>query len=66
MPGAVILVDVAKGQTVKRGQRLLVLEAMKMEYVLAAPFDGVVAELAAKTGARVNEGTLLVRVEETH
>jgi 3-methylcrotonyl-CoA carboxylase alpha subunit len=66
MPGAVILVDVAKGQPVKRGQRLLVLEAMKMEYVLAAPFDGVVAELTAKTGARVNEGTLLVRVEETH
>jgi len=66
MPGAVILVDVANGQAVKRGQRLLVLEAMKMEYVLAAPFDGVVAELTAKTGVRVNEGTLLVRVEETH
>ncbi|HEY2836958.1 MAG TPA: biotin/lipoyl-containing protein, partial [Rhizomicrobium sp.] len=66
MPGAVMLVDVAKGQSVKRGQRLLVLEAMKMEYVLAAPFDGVVAELTAKAGARVNEGTLLVRVEETH
>jgi len=65
MPGAVILVDVARGQTVKRGQRLLVLEAMKMEYVLAAPFDGVVAELTAKTGARVNEGALLARIEGT-
>ena len=65
MPGAVILVDVARGQSVKRGQRLLVLEAMKMEYVLAAPFDGVVAELTAKTGARVNEGALLARIEET-
>jgi 3-methylcrotonyl-CoA carboxylase alpha subunit len=65
MPGAVILVDVARGQSVKRGQRLLVLEAMKMEYVLAAPFDGVVAELTAKTGARVNEGTLLARIEGT-
>jgi 3-methylcrotonyl-CoA carboxylase alpha subunit len=63
MPGTVILLDVAKGQAVKRGQRLLVLEAMKMEYVLAAPFDGVVAELAAKTGARVSEGSLLVRIE---
>ena len=66
MPGAVILVDVAKGARVKRGQRLLVLEAMKMEYVLAAPFDGVVAELAAKAGARVSEGALLARIEEAH
>ena len=63
MPGAVILVDVTRGQGVKRGQRLLVLEAMKMEYVMTAPFDGVVAELTAKTGARVNEGTLLARIE---
>jgi 3-methylcrotonyl-CoA carboxylase alpha subunit len=65
MPGAVTLVDVTNGQAVKRGQRLLVLEAMKMEYVLAAPFDGVVVELTVKTGARVNEGALLARIEET-
>ena len=64
MPGAVILVDVTKGARVKRGQRLLVLEAMKMEYVLDAPFDGVVAELTARTGARVSEGALLARIEE--
>jgi 3-methylcrotonyl-CoA carboxylase alpha subunit len=63
MPGAVILVDVAKGQSVKRGQRLLVLEAMKMEYVLAAPFDGVVAELNAAAGAQVQVEALLVRIE---
>jgi 3-methylcrotonyl-CoA carboxylase alpha subunit len=62
MPGTVILMDVAKGQAVKRGQRLLVLEAMKMEYVLTAPFDGVVAELATRIGARVSEGSLLARI----
>ena len=40
MPGRVIAVDVAQGQAVAKGQRLLVLEAMKMEQALLAPFDG--------------------------
>jgi pyruvate/2-oxoglutarate dehydrogenase complex dihydrolipoamide acyltransferase (E2) component len=37
---------------------------MKMEHSLAAPFDGIVAELGAREGAQVSEGTLLVRVEK--
>jgi 3-methylcrotonyl-CoA carboxylase alpha subunit len=48
---------------VKRGQRLLVLEAMKMEYILVAPFDGTVADLAVKTGSQVEEGAVLARIE---
>ena len=63
MPGAVILVDVSRGEPVKRGQRLLVLEAMKMEYVLVSPFDGTVADLAVTTGSQVAEGALMVRIE---
>ena len=63
MPGAVILVEAVKGQLVKRGQRLLVLEAMKMEYVLMAPVDGTVAELAVTMGSQVEEGALLARIE---
>jgi 3-methylcrotonyl-CoA carboxylase alpha subunit len=63
MPGAVILVDAAKGMAVKRGQRLLVLEAMKMEYILVAPFDGTVVELTVKTGSQVEEGAVLARIE---
>jgi 3-methylcrotonyl-CoA carboxylase alpha subunit len=63
MPGKVTAVEVAAGDKVTKGQRLLTLEAMKMEHALAAPFDGVVAELNAKPGAQVSEGQLLVKVE---
>jgi 3-methylcrotonyl-CoA carboxylase alpha subunit len=64
MPGRVIAVDVRQGDRVTKGQKLVTLEAMKMEHSLAAPFDGVVAELDAAEGAQVTEGTLLVRVEK--
>jgi 3-methylcrotonyl-CoA carboxylase alpha subunit len=63
MPGRVIVVEVAAGDRVTKGQKLLTLEAMKMEHGLVAPFDGKVAELNAEPGAQVSEGTLLVRVE---
>ncbi|MFM2301429.1 MAG: hypothetical protein RLZZ84_1165, partial [Pseudomonadota bacterium] len=63
MPGKVIAVDVAAGDSVTKGQRLAVLEAMKMEHALTAPFDGTVAELAATPGAQVQVETLLIRIE---
>ena len=63
MPGRVIAVNVVPGQAVTRGERLVVLEAMKMEQALLAPFDGVVADLKASEGAQVPEGTLLVRID---
>ncbi|MGB3167680.1 MAG: biotin carboxylase N-terminal domain-containing protein [Alteraurantiacibacter sp.] len=63
MPGKVIAVDVAQGDAVSAGQRLLVLEAMKMEHALTAPFDGTVAELSASEGAQVQVEALLARVE---
>jgi 3-methylcrotonyl-CoA carboxylase alpha subunit len=64
MPGKVIAVDVAEGQGVEAGQRLLVLEAMKMEHALTAPFAGTVAELAAQVGQQVQVEALLARVEK--
>ena len=64
MPGRIIAVEVAAGDTVVKGQKLLTLEAMKMEHSLTAPFDGVVAELKAEVGAQVQVDALLVRVEE--
>ena len=63
MPGKIIAVDVAAGDTVAKGDRLVTLEAMKMEHTLVAPFDGTVAELNAEGGTQVSEGTLLVRIE---
>ena len=64
MPGKVIAVEVAKGDAVTMGQKLLTLEAMKMEHTLTAPFDGVVAELNATAGAQVQVEALLARIEE--
>jgi 3-methylcrotonyl-CoA carboxylase alpha subunit len=63
MPGKVIAVDVAQGDEVVEGQRLLVLEAMKMEHALTAPFAGTVAELTVAQGQQVEVEALLARVE---
>ncbi len=63
MPGKIIAVEVAEGQTVTKGQKLLTLEAMKMEHTLTAPFDGVVAELTAVVGGQVQVEAVLVRIE---
>ena len=52
MPGKVTSVEVSKGEKVDKGQRLLTLEAMKMEHGLVAPFDGVVAEFNAGPARR--------------
>ena len=64
MPGKIIAVEVAQGEAVTKGQKLLTLEAMKMEHTLVAPFDGVVAELNASAGAQVQVEALLARIEE--
>jgi len=64
MPGKIIAVDVRQGDSVSKGQRLVTLEAMKMEHSLVAPFDGVVAELNAAEGGQVSEGTLLARIDK--
>jgi 3-methylcrotonyl-CoA carboxylase alpha subunit len=52
------------GEAVTKGQRLLVLEAMKMEHALTAPFDGTVAELAFGEGQQVQVEALLAKVEK--
>jgi 3-methylcrotonyl-CoA carboxylase alpha subunit len=64
MPGLVKIVRAAKGEAVVKGQALLILEAMKMEHTIAAPHDGVVAEIAAE-GAQITEGTVLVTFDES-
>jgi 3-methylcrotonyl-CoA carboxylase alpha subunit len=64
MPGRVIAVAVAAGDRVTKGQKLLTLEAMKMEHSLTAPFDGVVGELNAAPGAQVQVEAVLARIEK--
>jgi len=63
MPGKIVQVQVAAGAKVAKGQPLIVLEAMKMEHALIAPFDGTVAELTIKQGDQVSEGVILIRLE---
>jgi pyruvate carboxylase len=63
MPGMVITVAAAEGEKVKAGQKLLVLEAMKMETTINAPADGVVTKIHTPPGTQVEAGDLLAVVE---
>jgi 3-methylcrotonyl-CoA carboxylase alpha subunit/acetyl-CoA/propionyl-CoA carboxylase biotin carboxyl carrier protein len=62
MPGTVLTVRAEKGQALAAGQVLGVLEAMKMELPLAAPFDGVVSEVAVVVGDKVALGQRLFTI----
>lgn len=62
MPGLIIHVDVAEGNRVSAGQRLLVLEAMKMENDILADKDGVIKEVHVKKGDNVELGQALVTI----
>jgi 3-methylcrotonyl-CoA carboxylase alpha subunit len=63
LPGKIIDLRVKAGDTVSKGQALLVLEAMKMEHTLAAPADGTVKSLRYAVGEQVPEGAELVEFE---
>ena len=60
MPGKVIEIFVKPNQKVKKGDRLLILEAMKMEHTIRAPIDGVVKSIFCQTGSLVEEGSELL------
>jgi 3-methylcrotonyl-CoA carboxylase alpha subunit len=63
MPGQVLQVMVAPGAEVRRGQPLLIVEAMKMEHTILAPMDGVVEAVCFGAGERVSEGAQLLRLK---
>jgi pyruvate carboxylase len=63
MPGMVVAVAVKPGDGVKKGQKLLTLEAMKMETMINAEQDGTVSEVLIKSGAQVETGDLLVVID---
>jgi 3-methylcrotonyl-CoA carboxylase alpha subunit len=63
LPGKIVAFSTKVGASVKKGDALVTLEAMKMEHALKAPRDGVVAEVGAAEGAQVKEGAVLVRLE---
>jgi biotin carboxyl carrier protein len=63
MPGVVRSVNIEVGESVAKGQTLLVLEAMKMEIRIQAPFDGAVKSLAVNVGQTVEREQILVKLE---
>jgi len=63
MPGSVLRVGAAEGDTVTAGQPLIWLEAMKMEHTVTAPSDGVLAELNVAPGQQVDVGAVVARVD---
>lgn len=63
MPGTIVNVAVKAGQSVKTGDVLVVLEAMKMENEIKAPHDATVAAVAVNKGESVDTGTLLVTLK---
>jgi len=60
MPGLVLSINVTEGQEIKKGDSLLVLEAMKMENMLKATTDGVVKKIFAGKGDKVEKGQVLI------
>jgi 3-methylcrotonyl-CoA carboxylase alpha subunit len=65
MHGKVLTIEVAEGDRVARGQRLAVIEAMKMEHALLAQGDGVVKDIAVEAGAQVAEGARLLLIQSS-
>ena len=63
MPGAIVAVLVEEGQAVTKGERLVVLEAMKTQQPFLAPTDGTVKSVPVSVGQQVSEGQVLVVVE---
>lgn len=59
MPGNILAVNVAAGDAVKKGQVLMILEAMKMENEIMCPHDGTIASVAVTKGATVESGSVL-------
>ena len=63
VPGTILSINVAAGDAVKRGQVLMVLEAMKMENEIMCPCDGKIASVNTSKGASVESGTLLCVIQ---
>lgn len=63
IPGTIIEILIKEGQTVKKGEELLILEAMKMQNRLKSPVDGKVVRIAVENGTRVPKGALLLEIE---
>jgi len=65
MPGKIVRVIATANQTVKKGDPLLIMEAMKMEHTIRAPYNGTIAEILYKVGDLVEERAELIALNRT-
>ncbi|MBU2445274.1 MAG: acetyl-CoA carboxylase biotin carboxyl carrier protein subunit [Bacteroidetes bacterium] len=63
MPGLISKIKVETGQSIKVGDSLLILEAMKMENELKSPIDGVIKHIHIELGATIDKNTILLTIE---
>ncbi len=63
IPGSVTEINVKEGAKVKKGEKLMIYEAMKMKNVIAAPFDAVIVSIEVKVGDKLPKGAVLVNLE---
>lgn len=63
IPGTVLNIFIETGDTVKKGDDLMILDAMKMQNKLKCPMDGKVKSIAVEKGAKVSKGTVLIELE---
>lgn len=63
MPGLILDIHVTPGQSVKEGEPLLILEAMKMENIITSPRDGVIKSVPINKGTAIDKGQLLIEFE---
>lgn len=62
IPGTVIEILIKEGQTVKKGERIMILEAMKMYNNIELPFNGKIKKIHVKVGDRIPKGTLMIEI----
>ena len=63
IPGVVASIDVKEGERVKKGEKLMIYEAMKMKNIVSAPFDGIIKRIAVSEGDKLPKGHLLIEME---
>lgn len=62
IPGTILKINVTEGQCVKKGDSLLVLEAMKMENIIISPLEGIVKSIKMKAGEKVSKGMMMIEL----
>ena len=65
MPGTILDLQVSVGQSIEIGQSLLIMEAMKMEHKITAPFNGIVEKINCKSNQKVDRGFVLIELKQS-